>query len=85
MVLATRGTIVHPGPRRHMAALVYLKLLMLLVPELGWTIFGTYWAFEGSKTEHCDPGMMAVIVWGFLAFLGDFLLRVNVESMLCLM
>ena len=59
IVLATRGTIVNPGPRKHMPILIYLKLLFICVPELGWTIFGTYWAFEGTTTKGCD----VAVVW----------------------
>ncbi len=52
MIVASRGSMSNPRARRLMPAPLYLKLV-LHVPELAWTILGTY---GGAVTKISDPG-----------------------------
>ncbi|XP_061191420.1 diacylglycerol lipase-beta-like isoform X2 [Saccostrea echinata] len=46
--VSSRGTIMITGPRKKLAKLLYLKLV-ITVPEIVWNILGTYWSFLRSS------------------------------------
>uniref|UniRef100_A0A673CNQ4 Diacylglycerol lipase-beta n=1 Tax=Sphaeramia orbicularis TaxID=375764 RepID=A0A673CNQ4_9TELE len=46
--VSAQGTITNPGPRRSIAALVYVRAL-LYIPELVWACLGAVWVSDDSK------------------------------------
>ena len=48
MIISSRGSIMNTRPRRHIHVPLYLKLALFL-PELLWTVLGTYWAFDDQS------------------------------------
>ena len=58
IIIASRGTIINPHARRHMPIFIYIKFLFY-IPELAWTVFGTYWSFEKDTVEGCN----LVVIW----------------------
>ena len=64
IVMATRGTIVEPRARRFVPLVLYVKLL-LHVPELAWTVMGTYGGIQThiSTDPEADEGCAWSVVW----------------------
>lgn len=58
MVISTRGTITNATPRKRLPIFLYLKIAIFL-PEVGWTILGTIWAFDESSD--CDDRVVMTI------------------------
>lgn len=54
--ISMQGTLVDSRPRRHMPIFLYIQLALYL-PELLWTILGTYWAVNNYSVE-CEPGLV---------------------------
>ncbi|XP_063077297.1 diacylglycerol lipase-beta [Engraulis encrasicolus] len=54
-----QGTIMNPGPRRSMPALVYFRAL-LYVPELVWACLGAIWVNDDSRG--CDPAAVGAVI-----------------------
>ncbi|XP_035998423.1 diacylglycerol lipase-beta [Fundulus heteroclitus] len=71
--VSAQGTIVNPGRRRAMPALVYLRAL-LYVPELVWACLGAVWV--SSDSRGCDPATVGAVItavvtsWVILMFTG---------------
>lgn len=53
------GTIMNPGPRRSVPALVYLRAL-LYVPELVWACLGAVWVSDSSTG--CKPEEVGAVI-----------------------
>ncbi|XP_072312392.1 diacylglycerol lipase-beta isoform X2 [Eucyclogobius newberryi] len=62
--VSAQGTMTNPGPRRSMAALVYLRALLYL-PELGWACLGAVWVSDDSKG--CDPATVGAVIAAVVA------------------
>lgn len=57
--ISAQGTIMNPGPRRSMPALVYLRFL-LYFPELIWACLGAVWVSDGSTG--CKPAEVGAVI-----------------------
>ncbi|XP_067286851.1 diacylglycerol lipase-beta [Pseudorasbora parva] len=57
--VSAQGTIMNPGPRRSMLALVYLRAV-LYVPELVWAILGAIWVSDDSTG--CNPAEVGAVL-----------------------
>lgn len=57
--ISAQGTIMNPGPRRSMPALVYLRAL-LYFPELIWACLGAVWVSDGSTG--CKPAEVGAVI-----------------------
>ncbi|RXN31286.1 sn1-specific diacylglycerol lipase beta [Labeo rohita] len=53
------GTIMNPGPRRSMTALVYLRALLYL-PEFIWACLGVIWVSDNSTG--CEPAEVGAVI-----------------------
>uniref|UniRef100_A0A671LSC4 Diacylglycerol lipase, beta n=1 Tax=Sinocyclocheilus anshuiensis TaxID=1608454 RepID=A0A671LSC4_9TELE len=56
---SAQGTIMNPGPRRSVPALVYLRAL-LYVPELVWACLGAVWVSDNSTG--CEPAEVGFVI-----------------------
>ena len=59
LYVSMQGTLVDSRPRRHMSKLLYFQLT-LYVPELLWTILGTYWAVAHFSLE-CEVSLIIAV------------------------
>ncbi|XP_051958410.1 diacylglycerol lipase-beta [Xyrauchen texanus] len=57
--ISAQGTIMSPGPRRSMPALVYLRAL-LYIPELIWACLGALWVSDNSTG--CAPADVGAVI-----------------------
>ncbi|KAF4106954.1 diacylglycerol lipase-beta [Onychostoma macrolepis] len=57
--ISAQGTIMNPGPRRSMPALVYLRAL-LYFPELVWACLGAVWVSDSSTG--CKPAEVGAVI-----------------------
>ncbi|XP_051980988.1 diacylglycerol lipase-beta-like [Xyrauchen texanus] len=57
--ISAQGTIVNPGPRRSMPALVYLRALLYL-PEFVWACLGIVWVSDNSIG--CKPAEVGAVI-----------------------
>nr|XP_055032364.1 diacylglycerol lipase-beta [Misgurnus anguillicaudatus] len=57
--ISAQGTIMNPGPRRSMLALVYLRAA-LYIPELVWACLGTVWVSDNSTG--CEPAEVGAVI-----------------------
>uniref|UniRef100_A0A8C1Q850 Diacylglycerol lipase, beta n=1 Tax=Cyprinus carpio TaxID=7962 RepID=A0A8C1Q850_CYPCA len=57
--ISAQGTIMNPGPRRSVPALVYLRAL-LYVPELVWACLGAVWVSDSSTG--CKPEEVGAVI-----------------------
>ncbi|XP_073722692.1 diacylglycerol lipase-beta [Misgurnus anguillicaudatus] len=57
--ISAQGTIMNPGPRRSMLALVYLRAV-LYIPELVWACLGTVWVSDNSTG--CEPAEVGAVI-----------------------
>ncbi|XP_030631145.1 sn1-specific diacylglycerol lipase beta isoform X1 [Chanos chanos] len=57
--VSAQGTIMNPGPRRSMPALVYFRAL-LYIPELVWACLGAVWVSDNSSG--CDPAEVGAVI-----------------------
>lgn len=55
---SAQGTMTNDEPRKLIPTLIYAKLVLLL-PELLWTVLGSYWAF-GDSTD-CETHIVIMI------------------------
>ncbi|XP_062859416.1 diacylglycerol lipase-beta [Trichomycterus rosablanca] len=62
--VSAQGTIMNPGPRRSMPALVYLRAL-LFVPEFMWACLGALWVSNSSGG--CKPADVGIILGAVVA------------------
>ncbi|XP_029977264.1 sn1-specific diacylglycerol lipase beta [Sphaeramia orbicularis] len=62
--VSAQGTITNPGPRRSIAALVYVRAL-LYIPELVWACLGAVWVSDDSKG--CDPATVGAVIAAVVA------------------
>lgn len=70
--ISMQGTLTDARPRRHMPIFLYIQLALYL-PELLWTILGTYWAVNSSST--CELSL-TIAVWISVALEWSILLAV---------
>lgn len=56
--VSMQGTLVDSRPRRHMPIFLYIQLALYL-PELLWTILGTYWAVNNSSK--CELSLIVAV------------------------
>ena len=70
--ISTQGTLTDARPRRHMPIFLYIQLALYL-PELLWTILGTYWAVNSSSD--CELSL-TIAVWISVALEWSILLAV---------
>ncbi|XP_078347675.1 diacylglycerol lipase-beta-like isoform X2 [Oculina patagonica] len=70
--ISMQGTLVDSRPRRHMPIFLYIQLALYL-PELLWTILGTYWAVNNSAD--CELSLI-IAVWISVALEWSILLAV---------
>lgn len=61
--ISARGTIMNPGPRRSMPALVYVRAL-LYIPEFVWACLGSVWVSDNSG---CKPAEVGLVVGAVVA------------------
>ena len=59
LYVSMQGTLIDSRPRRHMPKLLYLQLTLYL-PELVWTVLGTYWAIA-HFSFHCELGLVVAV------------------------
>ena len=59
MYVSMQGTLTDVRPRRHMPKLLYVQLALYL-PELLWTILGTYWAVKHISLQ-CEVGLIIAV------------------------
>lgn len=59
MYVSMQGTLMDVRPRQHMSKLLYVQLVLYL-PELLWTILGTYWAVKHISLE-CEVGLIIAV------------------------
>ena len=59
LYVSMQGTLMDSGPRRHMPKLLYVQLALYL-PELLWTILGTYWAVKHFSLE-CEVSLIIAV------------------------
>ena len=59
LYVSMQGTLTDSRPRRHMPKLLYIQLALYL-PELLWTILGTYWAVKHFSLE-CEVGIIIAV------------------------
>lgn len=57
--ISAQGTIMNPGPRRSMLALVYLRAV-LYIPEFVWACLGAVWVSDNSTG--CDPAEVGAVI-----------------------
>ncbi|XP_059387653.1 diacylglycerol lipase-beta [Carassius carassius] len=57
--ISAQGTIMNPGPRRSVPALVYLRAL-LFVPEIIWACLGAVWVSDSSTG--CKPAEVGAVI-----------------------
>ncbi|XP_062382273.1 diacylglycerol lipase-beta [Sardina pilchardus] len=57
--VSARGTIMNPGPRRSMPALVYFRAI-LYIPEFIWACLGAVWVNDDSRG--CDPAAVGAVI-----------------------
>ncbi|XP_012670112.2 diacylglycerol lipase-beta [Clupea harengus] len=57
--VSAQGTIMNPGPRRSMTALVYFRAL-LYIPEFIWACLGAIWVNDDSGG--CDPAAVGGVI-----------------------
>ncbi|XP_007257305.2 diacylglycerol lipase-beta [Astyanax mexicanus] len=57
--VSAQGTIMNPGPRRSVPALVYLRAL-LYIPELVWACLGAVWVSDDSGG--CEPAEVGIVL-----------------------
>ncbi|XP_026096622.1 sn1-specific diacylglycerol lipase beta-like [Carassius auratus] len=57
--LSAQGSIMSPGPRRCVPALVYVRAL-LYVPELVWAALGAVWVSDSSSG--CEPAEVSFVI-----------------------
>ncbi|XP_066520546.1 diacylglycerol lipase-beta [Hoplias malabaricus] len=62
--ISAQGTIMNPGPRRSMPALVYLRAL-LYIPELVWACLGVVWVSDNSGG--CEPAEVGAVIGAVVA------------------
>uniref|UniRef100_A0A4W4EAT0 Diacylglycerol lipase-beta n=1 Tax=Electrophorus electricus TaxID=8005 RepID=A0A4W4EAT0_ELEEL len=62
--ISAQGTIMNPGPRRSMPALVYLRAL-LYIPEFVWACLGAIWVSDDSRG--CAPAEVGVVIGAVVA------------------
>lgn len=70
--ISMQGTLTDTRPRRHMPIFLYIQLVLYL-PELLWTILGTYWAVNSSS--NCELSLI-IAVWISVALEWSILLAV---------
>ncbi|XP_022255756.1 sn1-specific diacylglycerol lipase beta-like isoform X2 [Limulus polyphemus] len=56
----TKGSIIEIRPRQFVSKLLYFRLV-LVIPEIAWTILGTLWAFPSSN-HVCESKDVVIIV-----------------------
>lgn len=57
--ISAQGTIMNPGPRRSMTALVYLRAV-LYIPEFVWACLGAVWVSDNSTG--CQPAEVGAVI-----------------------
>ncbi|XP_051530387.1 diacylglycerol lipase-beta-like [Myxocyprinus asiaticus] len=57
--ISAQGTIINPGPRRSLPALVYLRALLYL-PEFVWACLGVVWVSDNSIG--CKPAEVGAVI-----------------------
>ena len=57
--ISMQGTLMDSRPRRHMPIFLYIQLALYL-PELLWTILGTYWIVKNS-TWNCEVSLIIAV------------------------
>ncbi|XP_056627090.1 diacylglycerol lipase-beta [Triplophysa dalaica] len=57
--ISAQGTIMNPGPRRSMPALVYLRAA-LYIPEVVWACLGAVWVSDSSTG--CKPAEVGAVI-----------------------
>ncbi|KAI7796875.1 diacylglycerol lipase-beta [Triplophysa rosa] len=57
--ISAQGTIMNPGPRRSMPALVYLRAV-LYIPEFVWACLGAVWVSDSSTG--CKPAEVGAVI-----------------------
>ncbi|XP_020611313.1 sn1-specific diacylglycerol lipase beta-like [Orbicella faveolata] len=70
--ISMQGTLSDARPRHHMPIFLYIQLALYL-PELLWTILGTYWAVNSSSD--CEVSL-TIAVWVSVALEWSILLAV---------
>ena len=56
--ISIQGTVMNSRPRKLMPVLLYIQLGLYL-PELLWTILGTYWAVKNGSS--CQPSLVIAV------------------------
>lgn len=75
VLISARGTMINTKPRSSIPALLVTRLLFVL-PELGWLVLGTVWAWEKRMYGNCPardltPVRISVVsAWIFYALFG---------------
>lgn len=59
-----KGTIMNPGPRRSMPALVYIRGI-LFVPEFVWACLGAVWV--SNYSTGCEPAEIRLVAGAVIA------------------
>ena len=71
--ISMRGSVMNTRPRRHLPRFIYMQLF-LYIPELAFSILGTYWAFTDSAK--CEVGVALTVkitvIFQWLILLGVF-------------
>ncbi|KAM7371214.1 hypothetical protein PAMP_010703 [Pampus punctatissimus] len=62
--VSAQGTIMNPGPRRSIPALVYLRAV-LYIPELVWACLGTVWV--SGDAHGCNPATVHAVITAVIA------------------
>ncbi|KAI4904752.1 hypothetical protein NFI96_025111 [Prochilodus magdalenae] len=62
--VSAQGTIMNPGPRRSMPALVYLRAV-LYIPEFVWACLGAIWISDNSSG--CEPAEVGIVIGAVVA------------------
>lgn len=75
--ISMQGTLTNARPRRHMPILLYIQLALYL-PELLWTILGTYWAVNSGS--NCELSL-TIAVWISVALEWSILLAVFIGAL----
>lgn len=71
--ISMRGSVMNTRPRQRLPLLIYMQLF-LYVPELGFSILGTYWAFSGSSKCEFEVALAVkiTVILQWLVLLGVF-------------
>lgn len=76
--ISMQGTLTDARPRRHMPILLYIQIALYL-PELLWTILGTYWAVNSGS--NCELSL-TIAVWISVALEWSILLAVFIGALM---